>query len=103
MSEHTPGPWHPVRITCVKGTAFGIEAEGPYRGEIASLQDAEHIEGITGAETEANASLIAAAPDLLAACEAALIAIHCGVTEAQKRHRLKLLREAIAKAKGVRP
>jgi hypothetical protein len=67
MSErkHTPGPW-----------AVDYSDDGPliYTGEllIASVSGStEHIEvqGLDEQTTEANASLIAAAPDLLAALE----------------------------------
>lgn len=36
-----------------------------YRGSVATVTDAEHMGGITVAERNANACLIAAAPDLL--------------------------------------
>ena len=54
--------------------------------------------------TEANANLIAAAPDLLAACEAAFIAF-MGLREIHgpQRNAITLLDVAIAKAKGEQP
>lgn len=70
-TKHTPGPWVlKVRAGMGKAkdaTAADIEALGPYRGDIARLQSAEHIGGIAADELVANARLIAAAPDMLAA------------------------------------
>ncbi|HDA7260228.1 TPA: hypothetical protein O5T62_002833, partial [Staphylococcus aureus] len=40
-----------------------------WRGYVASVQSCDHIDGITREEAEANARLIAAAPDLLKAAE----------------------------------
>lgn len=59
MSEHTPGPW---TIFADKGAAVCIlPAERP--GEVCSF------EGRGGPEREADARLIAAAPELLEACK----------------------------------
>ena len=75
--QHTPGPWKAIVETsyvegqdCVFTTVDILPATaGPYRGDITRLQSCEHINGRTGAEVIANAHLIAAAPDLLAALE----------------------------------
>ncbi len=87
---HTPGPWkarepHPVNHMAA------IDAVGPVAAVIASVLDADVYVG--------NAALIAAAPDLLAACERALAdasepdgVVHVKVLEA--------MQSAIAKAKG---
>ena len=40
------------------------DERAPYRGMIARLQSAEHIDGIAKDEMTANAHLIAAAPDM---------------------------------------
>lgn len=73
---HTPGPWHidlqsPYSPVCIK----------PYPGEVVC-----DIEG-TGPEAEANARLIAAAPDLLAAVHSARAACEAriGVLAEEKR------------------
>ena len=42
-------------------------------------------------------------PDLLSACEAALDALECSPKFVENEHTIKLLRAAIAKAKGVNP
>lgn len=65
MTEHTPGPWtpheqgaHPYRFVC--GPSEPVE-----HGEESFL-----VAYATGMNAEANARLIASAPDLLAALEA---------------------------------
>lgn len=65
----TPGPWgllveQSYRPVCTVATIEQTGEDFPYRGMIARLQSAEHIEGIDGAELTANAHLIAAAPDM---------------------------------------
>lgn len=70
-SKHTPGPWA-VRgsIKSVDGDDLYVGYVLPdvkgYRGDVCSVQSADHISGITRDEAAANASLIASAPDLLA-------------------------------------
>ena len=70
--SHTPAPWISIENRIAEGEAAGLRVvtigeEGAYRGGICRLQSAEHISGITGDELLANAALIVAAPDLLAA------------------------------------
>jgi hypothetical protein len=63
MSGHTPGPWEYVEDVCgsrVVADGYGFSA--PYRLEPGSGRDPQQV---------ADNKLIAAAPDLLAACEAA--------------------------------
>ena len=67
----TKGPWallveQSYRPECTVATIEQAGEDLPYRGMIARLQSAEHIDGIDGAELTANAHLIAAAPDLYA-------------------------------------
>lgn len=81
VSGHTPGPW------VVNGEVREVGADGgekhrlycadivlgaEWRGYVASVQSCDHIDGITREEAEANARLIAAAPDLVKALESAL-------------------------------
>ena len=107
-TKHTPGPW----IVCV--------VDGEDRGYFSIEQDREALggdepstigevytsgEGIDMADGEANAALIAAAPDLLAACEAALSFGEGHPDRTPGWHDARLttqltLRAAIAKAKG---
>lgn len=77
---HTPGPWE-VQDDC----ATSIWAGGHYIAE-------------TYTDGEANARLIAAAPDLLAALEA-IVAI-CEQLDVPNHQHAQLARFAIAKAKG---
>ena len=73
-TEHTPGPWLLEQQLGTGDSDCGwsvLEREqNPYRGEICHITDAEHIAGITKAERDANARLIAAAPELLEAMRA---------------------------------
>jgi hypothetical protein len=59
MTQHTQGPWIITNGRCIYGNGDFIK---PF---VASVED-DHND----AETEANARLIAAAPDLLAALQA---------------------------------
>ena len=95
-SKHTPGPW-----TIQKYYSNGCEA-GPWimagpdsdgqRRIVASVGGAPYIDADRGATTYANARLIAAAPDLLVACRAALMMIDPFV------HDVTEIEAAIAKA-----
>jgi hypothetical protein len=71
-NAHTPGPWvleirKGLGEACRDATVAEIGTPGKYRGNVAYLQSAEHIDGIAKDELIANARLIAAAPDMLAA------------------------------------
>ena len=73
----TPGPWAlKIRSGTGESTANEVIAEieqadpeGGYRGDIARLQSAKHIDGIADEELIANACLLFAAPDMYAALE----------------------------------
>lgn len=73
QEQHTPGPWE-ARGAMQHGEVLFWDIEpkstGKYRGSVATVHQAEHIEGITADERDANAKLIAAAPDMLAALKA---------------------------------
>jgi len=62
MNRHTPGPWIPL-----KGIFWSVENEDGYR--IASLVESENIGLPSNDDSQANAKLIAAAPDLLEALD----------------------------------
>lgn len=97
MSTHTPGPWNILWVNVAKdprdNSAASIETG---TGSIIALNLAkkEHAEG--------NARLIAAAPDLLAACNRALtelaepVMLHVALPRICAE-----LRAAIAKAEGT--
>lgn len=90
---HTPGPW-----TIRQG---GTEIHGPHYGrQIAHIPP--DLRYLPHDENAANARLIAAAPELLAACEAAL-----PIIDAHRRYTLgdgdltaALMRSAISQAKA---
>lgn len=106
QTNHTPGPWHVFEPLSKFGTAASVGAwlpDGKSRNLICEAIDQtddpyDHETGL------ANARLIASAPSLLAACEAALDFLnrmqdelkHRGEALAQRDN----LRAAIAKARG---
>ena len=97
MSEHTPGPWD--YVFDVSYTS-GQYPEPDYEYARISSNKRFNIATIypDSEEWRANARLIAAAPQLLEACEAALNNIDLNVYDCDKIERE--LSEAIAAAKG---
>lgn len=96
MSKHTPGPWRagssPSHIIAESDTGWDDEANlSAYGGHLICESVAR----------EANAALIAAAPELLAACKLALKSWFSG--EISERAMEMVLRDAIAKAEGPNP
>lgn len=95
MSGHTPGPWEIRRPSY--GQGFTREIWGA---------DGKCVTGMTtrmttGPVTEANARLIAAAPDMLEALEGMVeMATHHMMEPEERRERLRNARAAIAKARG---
>lgn len=69
-TKHTPGPWE-LCDPMNPDRAFGISAHDPCEDSEDEKGDATQVvaEVCTGPTAEADARLIAAAPDLLAACE----------------------------------
>ena len=59
MSNYTPGPWHTVKHKDIGWDIYGDE-------------DLHNVVGDNGVENEQDALLIASAPDLLQACQAAI-------------------------------
>ena len=109
MSAATPGPWTVEVNRGTKGQDCGLSImqqtapRADYRGEVAHVADAELIGGITLAERNANACLIAAAPDLLEACQTVLAGFDRGIAvDANTANGLVAarLRSAVAKAEG---
>ena len=93
---HTPGPWKPTPDGDIVYATNGKQVCYP-------------LSGLDG-EREANAQLIAAAPELLAACEVLLSGwdkdAACGGNQLAPEEKWNLMAQAeraIAKAKGVTP
>ena len=97
MSNHTPGPWHTFR----QGTKHFVSqaADEEFRFAHAVIFETNyHPDNIVAArkEAEANAHLVSAAPDLLAALRDLV-----GCAEPHRdRAEIKAARAAIAKATG---
>lgn len=95
-TTHTPGPWM-VHETGFYTNPFKITARGKH-GAVANIP---HSEITTTARQSANARLIAAAPDLLAALDQvdAYLSPFDGEEDAYAEIR-SVIQQAIAKAKG---
>lgn len=94
---NTPGVWElNGRVCDVQGTPLYCAdiSTKPFRGDVARIQSADHTGGITREEARANAILITAAPDMLAALKG--IARNAALDDAW----LDPVRAAIAKAEG---
>ena len=96
MTKHTPGPWTIIRFHAMADHLMGAD-----HCRIALLDDAHHDEEIAAQ----NARLIAAAPDLLEACDVAAheLARHIrsGALGGTWKGVEARLRHAIAKAGGT--
>jgi hypothetical protein len=100
MAEHTPGPWS-VGYRFGSKVATSIWQNNPPGDPVASVTELQ-----PPSERTANAHLIAAAPDLLAACEAALAHLTdpaSTVTVSRYKALTEQLRVAIARAYGEGP
>ena len=100
-AKHTPGPWYHTGNVENVGTDFlwcgqvqPLREPRRYVGDICNIQSCDHIQGITVDEAQANARLIAAAPDMLDACRQALLHFEDDQTISH------VLAAAIAKAEG---
>ena len=96
MSKHTPGPWGVREAREMEGMDFDIVTDGPEYA-VASLYC--HM----GESVEADARLIAAAPELLEALEYLVTADDAptpGDREHTVREAISHARAAIAKARG---
>lgn len=93
VSGHTPGPW-----------AFNsplVEADGSTVAEVACAETCgdDSIDSAASAEVVANGNLLAAAPDLLEACERALSFVG-SMPESDNVGLADFLAKVIAKAEG---
>ena len=93
--KHTPGPW---RVGQIAQTVVADSADGTHaaHGEIEYYGAPLVCESVS---SSANAHLIAAAPELLAACESSLAMVETN----QGPPDWDAMRAAIAKARGEQP
>lgn len=113
MDKHTPGPWK-ARDCKTKNGDIWIDCDAWVNRKSASCLGGTlataHGTGTGNGSVEANARLIAAAPNMLAALKAAVPVLEgelesrtaAGMPEyeAEVRRPLELVRAAIAKAEG---
>lgn len=96
MAKHTPGPWYLGTYTNHKPNAY----HGDWCGEIYSKTDGKIYHGpfsFHAVPNEANARLMAAAPELLAACEFALAIAEDRIHGGNWDDVMTAMREVIAK------
>lgn len=100
MTQHTPGPW------AISQGAYGAIWAGPARldhpGREAAQYAAERGRDLLAQRT-ANAALIAAAPDMLAALQAIAAETTGYDTEDMIANIQGICRAAIAQAKAAKP
>ena len=73
MANHTPGPWRTAGLPVTPDSAhWPVGAYHDGQPVMVATVDPIHDDGQPGGACEANARLIAAAPRLLDACEAAI-------------------------------
>jgi hypothetical protein len=98
----TPGPWScSGKIDQVDGYDLWCGSIAPvsapkYRGEIARVQSADHIGGISAIEALANARLLAAAPEFDAAAGLAITALSFAVETYQRANDAVALAQTLA-------
>lgn len=99
MSEFTPGPWHVVTDLDRIGENWMVCSNGDY------VIETEGLKGDEIGDSLADATLLAAAPDLLAAAQRILawypesVIATCTENSDQGWQDLRALREAVLKAK----
>lgn len=98
MDEHTPGPWVLCRCDGHDGSAVATIEPKPETMEGPNHWAVAHTNTLRN-EWQANARLIAAAPDLLAACRAFVAKVDRG--EARSVNTYAQMVAAIAKATGA--
>lgn len=98
MSKHTPGPWQINAISNEREKISIIDADMCFVAEVWKT----YVNGES--RQQANASLIAAAPELLEACQALLDGIlftrGASMSEDRRRTLTTIARQAINKAEG---
>ena len=94
-TKHTPGPWKYAPHLCSDGYRVFVphEADNDQHDAIADLETWQ-----TPEQTEANARLIAAAPDLLQAVK--LLQVRVFMAEGSENEEYRMATAAIQKAEG---
>ncbi|MFA5382476.1 MAG: hypothetical protein WC356_04865 [Candidatus Micrarchaeia archaeon] len=115
MSKHTPGPWEVIFEDEGEGHIIHMATAIENPGYFHSIHEVRYDHGVEPEEkgfeeAEANAHLIAAAPDLLEACKAILEDIEDTLVDCDSpgtRQTLEIqrdfLQDAIKKADGDMP
>jgi len=101
VSAHTPGPWAIYDERRVFARGLVCECRVPLENDPEDDEWDSPEVAAAEAEAAANARLIAAAPDLLAACRA--MAACCGPAETwngETNAALRMIEAAVAKAEG---
>ena len=105
-AKHTPGPWEPTKLNSAPLGLWAVNAPG-YGGRNPLVCGMEYSKGgpILHAESEANARLIAAAPELLEALQS--VVTHWTSQFERSGHKAPSwciqARAAIAKATEAKP
>lgn len=103
-TKHTPGPWHRGWVyAALRHINRNVDDSTFFDWD--AVEDADSVNTPNVRINRADADLIAAAPDLLAALEEAITLVEFfhgvpGWTEYQSSPEMKRLRAAIAKARG---
>ena len=101
MSAHTPGPWAAdvtgnsgggLTVLCAMGRVVGWTSEMPRARPPVSVEEAR-----------ANGALMAAAPDLLLACELVLASMTVEMEHALGEGGHELISAAVLRARGETP
>ena len=111
QAKHTPGPWHVEPNESTLGADMAIcsadndwiVAVIPHDPDIQTTNDPDGDSVVWHDADHANACLIAAAPEMLAALDDALFALECAINLKGLRSLIpsaEKARAAIAKAKG---
>lgn len=96
VKRHTPGPWHRNIPPASKYSTI-------FSGHRGIATHVAHVatKGLSEEEIEANANLIIAAPDLLAACKAVIKLQTSKTPQAKPYKTWSMVLDAIAKATGL--
>jgi hypothetical protein len=100
MSGHTPGPWKIGGQSGNPGEGEEISADGRLIAWTAATYDEDEDEDVVTEEDRANAKLIAAAPDLLAALRYAVTVMQDYDIDEHLSGEFEVFTDAIAKAEG---